>query len=373
MKFFKKIFSSNQRDFSDPEILLEENSPLSPITAVVEQDERVAYFYLWGPEGSRFGMKACWIRNLSQAPTKRDEAALKASMPPMLPAAHCKFPQGQEKLKKDKLRIVWLEEGDGAALYEGNKLLAAIPSWGGMGGFSGYARDCIGQNELAWEFSVENVFPDRVKRAEEFWASWDKENNPFAQYQSEFMQLYEEYFGESDTYFALDGEQGPPKGLYVRKGEQKFVFASLGMALFPMPQVEMYTERPGEIHRIELACMLSKGIKEEDVQSMANYFGGQTSLPWDQITFLGEGHTILFPLGEDSGFSAVLLTNTLSVLPKVELPDYRSSKVNLLWMIPITEAERKYALEKGSESLKKKLDKLGDEVFSLERKSTIKP
>lgn len=46
------------------EPLLCEVSPNGNIQAIVEQDDRVAYFYLHGAPDTEFGVRACWIRNL---------------------------------------------------------------------------------------------------------------------------------------------------------------------------------------------------------------------------------------------------------------------------------------------------------------------
>jgi hypothetical protein len=57
----------------------------------------------------------------------------------MMPRAHCKHPAWLTSTRSSKnVRIVWSEEGDAAALYERDQLLAVIPSWSGSGGFDGF-------------------------------------------------------------------------------------------------------------------------------------------------------------------------------------------------------------------------------------------
>jgi hypothetical protein len=93
MKFLKNLFSSKER--SKPEILIEEQGLSCPITAIVEQDDQVAFFYLWGKEGSSFGAKSCWVRNLQPATEKVDTRAVEQGIAPMMPRSFCKFPDGQ--------------------------------------------------------------------------------------------------------------------------------------------------------------------------------------------------------------------------------------------------------------------------------------
>jgi hypothetical protein len=371
MSFLKKLFSSKEKEFQKAEVLIEEQSPSCPITAIVEQDNRVAYFYLWGPENSNFGVKSCWIRNLNQAPNELEEKLMKKGIPPMLPKKFCKFPEGQEKLNKNDLKIIWTEEGDSAALLVKNKIVSIIPSWGGQNGFYGYAKNCQGQGNFAWELSESNVFIERIEKSIEYWDLWDKELNPFQIQQPIILGAYDETFGNHDKYYAIDGNEWPPKGLYLRKGESKTIFATVGLSLVPMPVVEMYSENRFESNRIELGIILDSVFSEKDIQEIAEWISGQSSIPWDNITFLGEGHTINFKPFNSTKFNSVVLTNRLDILPKPELDDYRDSKVNLLWMIPISKKERNEIMENGSNGILEKLNKIGNRVFSLEREEVI--
>src|SRR5688500_9658010 len=102
MSFFKNLFTSKKEEPEQPgqlEVLLEDRCHSCPITAIVEQDNRVAYFYLWSEKIEKFGTKSCWIRNLKQAPDQRESDLMNKGVPPMLIKANCKFPAGQERLK----------------------------------------------------------------------------------------------------------------------------------------------------------------------------------------------------------------------------------------------------------------------------------
>ncbi|MBL6449376.1 suppressor of fused domain protein [Fulvivirga sp. 29W222] len=370
MSFIKKIFSSKEA-IKEPEVLLEEESPLCPIKAIVEQDDRVAYFYLWGADETSFGVKSCWIRNLTHAPDEPETKLINKGIPPMLPKQYCKFPDGQEKLKASDLSLVWLEEGDAAALFLKKEILAIIPSWSGLEGFTGYARDCKGNGYLAWEITKANELPERVEQAISCWFSWSSELNPFRLEQPRILEVYEELLGKNDKYYAIDGNQWPPKGLYLRNGASKTVFATVGLSLIPMPSVEIYVDDRLEYNRIELGIILDSQLQEDDLQSIAEWISGQSSLPWDNITFLGEGHTINFQPLNSKKFNSVLLTNKLGALPKIELGQYRNSRVNFLWMVPISHMERKEVIDKGSDSLIAKLNKVGSAIYSLDRSEVV--
>ncbi|UII30446.1 suppressor of fused domain protein [Fulvivirga ulvae] len=370
MSFLKKIFSTKEAE-KEPEVLLEEESPLCPIKAIVEQDERVVYFYLWGDEETNFGIKSCWVRNLTHAPDELETKLLNKGIPPLLPRQYCKFPEGQEKLKPGDLSIVWLEEGDGAALFLKDEILAIIPAWSGLEDFPGYARDCKGHGNFAWEITDSNELPERVEQAIACWYSWSSELNPFRLEQPRILEVYEDLLGKSDKYYAIDGNQWPPKGLYLRNGASKTVFATVGLSLIPMPSVEMYVDDRLEHNRIELGIILDSQLQESDLQNIAEWISGQACLPWDNITFFGEGHTINFQPLNSNKFNSVILTNQLELLPKIELGKYRNSHVNFLWMVPISQKERKDVIDNGSESLISKLDKIGTAIYSLDRDEVV--
>ncbi|TPN88880.1 suppressor of fused domain protein [Aquimarina algicola] len=371
MSFFKKIFSSKEKEFQKADILLEQKSPCCPITAIVEQDNRVAHFYLWGPENSNFGVKSCWIRNLKDAPKALEIELMDKGIPPMLPKEFCKFQKGQEKLNKNDLDIVWTEEGDAAALLVKDEIIAIIPIWSGQNGFHGYAKDCLGQGDFAWELTESNVFIERIHKSKEYWNSWNDELNPFQILQPFILDTYDEIFGKHDQYFAIDGNEWPPKGLYLRKGEFKTIFATVGVSLLPMPVVEMYSENRLESNRIELGMICDSVFSENDIQQIAEWISGQTTIPWGNITFLGEGHTIGFIPLHSTKYNSVLLTNRLDILPKPELGDYRESKINFFWMVPISENERNEIMKNGSEVILERLNKIGEKLFSLDREEVL--
>src|SRR5262245_12620839 len=120
---------------AEGDCVLSEISPHGNVEAYVEQDERVAFFYLRALGDNPFGFKSCWIRNLAPAPQELDRAAMRDGRAPMLPARYCRDVAGSAALKLENLRIVWLEEGNAAALLEHDETVAIIPGWSGENGF----------------------------------------------------------------------------------------------------------------------------------------------------------------------------------------------------------------------------------------------
>ena len=367
MSLLKKLFGSDATKREKPEVLMELRSPACPITAIVEQDNQVAYFYLWGDEDSDFGVKACWIRNLDEAPINADLKQMEEGIPPMLTKAYCRFSEGQIPLQADDLEIVWFEEGDGAALMEKGEVIAIIPSWAGMNGFSGYARDCVAEGDYCWELKSSNILLERVRKAKEYWRLWDLEVNPFHMIQPQLLQQYEDNLGKSDQYFAIDGNEWPPRGLFLKKGEIKDVFVTVGLSLLPMPVAEMYSEDPNEVNRIELGFLLNAGLSQAELNLIGSWISGQAGIPWRRISWLGNGHTVTFNILERTKMTSVVLVKHLNHLPDIQLENYRDSQVNILWMVPITEKERNFIIDHGFEPFSEKLNNIGSEIFNIDR------
>jgi hypothetical protein len=132
---------------------------------------------------------------------------MRSGFPSRNPACYCRDTAGRTAPAADDLRVVWLPEGNGAALYERDEILAIIPPWSGTKGFHGYARDNIGQGPVAWELGSDNVLFERFKQAQSYWQKWeDQEFWPSVQ-SSQISQL-EKVFGRHTKYYAIDGANG---------------------------------------------------------------------------------------------------------------------------------------------------------------------
>lgn len=342
---------------AEPVVLVESWSPSCPIQAFVEESDTCCYFYLWvhpGTENS--SMKSCWICNVGKAPDKIDVDAMKGGMPPAMPAEYVKHDAEGIRLNRDKLSIVWLEEGDAAALLEGDTLICVIPGWSGYQGFCGYSRYALGTAPYAWELAqAEEVLGARVTKSREFWNYFEGEY--WGEVQQMHMKVLEDFFGQYEQYYAIDGGEFPPKALVsgIRDGVQYGITA--GVSLLPMPQVEQYfQEETPDFRRIELGFAASEA-QSGVCMKMYAYISSISRIPWRDISFLGHGHTIPLPSGGIEGFSAVWLLDS-RLLPQIDAPvypDFMGDKINLLWLVPLKEEEFVKIKEIGTEEALKLL------------------
>lgn len=343
---------------SEPEVVLQEVSPHGNLEAIIEQDDRVAHFYLRSPDFEEFGLKTCWIRNLSEAPDILDVEGMRQGIPPMLSKEFCLHPEGQEPLDSERLSLVWFPEGDGVALMEDDNMLAAIPAWGGMKGFSGYARDCIGQSTLCWKLDDSTEFKARISEAERFWNQWDRDESPWHSCQDEFLAAYESVLGPHSRYFAIDGGNWPPKALVRFDTPDCTYLLTLGVSLRPQPAVEMYYDEPADFRRFEFGACIAREVEDETISSIASYLSGQSTLPWQQFTFFAHGHTIpCDAFGGDQTlrcFTSVLLVDSPPSAPDLNPPRIDGERVSLLWTVPITPTEQQIAERDGSKELIKR-------------------
>ena len=330
-------------------IILEDMSPDNTLQAVVEEDTGVVFFYIWGGRDSSFGVRSCWVRNLLPAPEQAWGKDIPSGKAPPLPRKHCKHPDGAPPLISERLRVVWFEQGDGAALLEGDDILAVIPGWSGQDGFNGFARDCNGTSELCWELEKGNVLSEQVHSALDFWKAWDSSPTPWERVQQSVIESVEKSVGAHKKYFAIDRGEWPPMGLLQISVPGGTAFVTVGVSLRPQPSVDGYVDEPSLYRRIELGMCVGGDLGQAQLNKIGGYVSAQTHFPWSLFTWLGPGHTIncnLFP-----GFSSVVLTPQPLGAPPVKLASFRGDPVTLLWMIPITEPELRFAMDNSSEAL----------------------
>lgn len=350
-----------------PKILIESQSPMCPIRAFVEQDDNVAYFYLFS-KNENFGLKSCWLRNIAQTPQEISLEDMQNGIPSLLNAEYC-TQQSNEPLKSNELEIIWFEECDGAALLERGEILAIIPSWSGSKDFWGYSRDCKGDSKLCWGLGTPetNVLFRRVKRSINYWKLWN--GDLWSKVQNKYLNTLENKFGKSKNYYAIDGGNWPPKAL-VRFFNQKHILCTMGLSLIAQPKIE-----DDNLKRIELAISLDPSYSEEDIKKLGVYISGQSSLSWNQITWLGDGHTLscdCLPESKyGSEFKYVFLIKNFDNEYDIKFDSFLGDNINVLWMIPITENEKKYAIEHGSNKLKEKLNENNVSLLFKDRKEVV--
>ena len=336
------------------DVLLEEWSPVCSIQAVVEDNGQAVYFYLWVNPGSENAeIRNCWICNRVPAMEDMDYEAMKMGMAPRMPRAYVTHDSAGICLDREKLSLVWFEEGDGAALYEDGRMIAVIPGWAGRE-FPGYSLYAKGMAPFAWE--LQEALPVLEQRMERSRMYWDiMEGGYFETMQQEQLAAMEAFFGPHKKYYAIDGGGFPPKALVTgeRKGSQ-YAF-TLGNGALAQPKVEQYfQDETWKYRRMELGVAFPQGCSQEGIMAMLNYTAAQASLPWKELSWLGHGHTI--PCSGVEGYEGVLLLSPAlcGVQEGPAYPMFMDEPVNLLWMMLLTGEEYELVKEQGTDPILEK-------------------
>ncbi len=334
-------------NMGESKILLEEWSPVCNIQAFVERTDTSCYFYLWVKPGMEDAVvKSCWICNVSAAPGELDVESMRQGIAPAMPVQYVLHDAGGMELDADKLKIVWFEEGNAAALLSEEELLCVIPCWSGYQGFHGYSRYADGMAPCAWGLAdALGTIGPRVARSQAFWDWFEYEPEYWKITQKTHMDALENFFGPCQNYYAIDNEEFPPKAL-VRGGRDGVVYGiTAGVSLIPMPGIELYDSQD---YRTDRRMELGFAVVEQHeglCNQMFSYLAAASAYPWQEETFFAHGHTV--PYNRIEGFAAVLFVNPRMV-PGLEMPDYKpcmEDPVNLLWVVPITEEEYRFAME----------------------------
>lgn len=340
-----------------PGILFEQPSPFGNIFAVVEDFGKCIYFSLYGPENiTPLGedperwtpMRSCWVCNTAPVSTAHafDMGGIMETMnqgtPPPMPAKHCLHADQGLKLNKDELEVVWFEEGDCAALLYQGEIMAVIPPWAtpSVSEYVGYAREFKGSPFLGIG-SLDEIFAvieQRIKRAQAFWETWMQPGTWKAFLECR-MQILEDKFGKHQRYFSIDGGKFPPKALVVFENEKHFIFITIGMSIFAQPRVELYQENPGNFRRIELGMQLDKQIVDAiGLEKIGQFMSNISSMPWNQLCWLGEGHTLNTDLFKSLKSDQVKLGDHPEA--SFVLPSYQGDIVKMLWLTAVIPQEQ---------------------------------
>jgi Suppressor of fused protein (SUFU) len=340
-----------------PEILVESTSPYESRRILVECDGTATAAYLNDEANS---IAATWIANHQPAPPTTDLGRLNAGRAPVMPVAHTKHPGGRPPLDPGSLSVVWFEEGDGGAVLENGQLLAVIPGWSDMAkGMPGYSRDIIGQTPFGWSLddAMEGLAP-RAEKASAFW-KWRDSSGSWGGFQQAVLGHLLSKLGPGANYWDAAAGKQPVVGVSERPptpGRPYTVLSTVGMSCQRMPVVEQFVEEPDQYTRIELAMATTLASTQA-----ARVFLWLAQYPWRAVTWFGPGHSVrwyhqpsTFPLG--GGNEAVLLLDDPGGLVGPDVPDlsgfsFGGDPVRWLWVIPVTERERRLAKDRGSASL----------------------
>ena len=332
--------------------LLEEPSPSVAVAATVEEDDRCTHLYLQGAPDSGFAARSCWVRNHGEAPEKLEVERMKQGEAPMLPAGNCLWPNGSPHLDPGKLSLVWFEEGTGAALFEADELLCLIPPTRDAS-VPGQARDCKTPSSLALPLGrpSENPLVARVEKARAFWKRWDAED-AWPAVEASLVAAYQTGFGVAPQRKETEAADWPPRFVARFELPGAVVLATGGMSIRPQPYAEGAAPR-----RLELAVAVEPALAGT-LPQLSRFLAAQTDLPWQAFTVLAPGHSIgcgaAIPKGPSGvAFEQLLVCKDPPGAPRVSLPVVEGEPVELLWLVPITTAER--AAEKDRAKLQQRL------------------
>ncbi|GAA0999067.1 suppressor of fused domain protein [Acrocarpospora macrocephala] len=330
--------------------MLTSANPYGSRTLSVECDQVSSVAYLRDPGGIVHG--AVWLANHVPAPTSVDLGRLNAGLPPIMPRSHTRYPQGTEPFDGTRLRVLWFEEGDGVALYEGEELLAVIPGWADLDrGMPGYARDALGESPFAWALAeaLDGLTP-RVRKARAYW-EWREKEGSWTSFQQFVMGHLDSRLGPPGRYWDASAGGLPRIGVTERPGQDYTILSTVGMSCQRMPTAELY-DTPT---RVELAV-----ATRQDPRMAARLFLWLGQYPWRSVTWLGHGHTArwyhqpgTFPLG--NGHEGVILLAEPAGLPDISGFAFGGDAVQWLWLVPITDTELRLAAERGHEVLSSRL------------------
>lgn len=355
-------------------VLAEVSNENQTLAAVVQQDHRAAYFYIYPAEAysDRYQVRACWLRNLAAAPLQEDRAALEQGQPPMLAAEFCRNLEGEAPLNPEGLMVVWSESDDGAALWYYGQLLAVIPGWSLYIDHSVcYSASCIKESPLAYPLgsASTNTQYAQAESTRQFWRSWQREEgNPWPKMQRDFQARYEPHFGPSVKYYAIDQGKWPPMAITQHERDGIYYFLTMGVSIRPMPWVEiLFNDEASRYRRMEMAIAIdSQYMTEDNAVQMASALAGFAHAPWARLTWIGEGHTLesdVAPLGYE-GY--ILSSSFYPHSAHLTLPQQYGDPVNLFWASPVFTAERQlaHATPNGGHDLVNRLREQGvDHIF----------
>jgi hypothetical protein len=127
------------------------------------------------------------------------------------------------------------------------------------------------------------------------------------------------------------------------------------------------TQEAGEGLEFVLSAPSDDTLHTQLVASAAYYHAGRRE---DR---LGLGHTV--PLGEPwlegSACHHVLVSLPYPYGPDLEVCEWDCGRARLLWLLPITTAEREFKKANGLEAMEARFDELGIEYWNPQRPSAV--
>ena len=343
------------------QILLEQASPYEAVNSVVESDGRTVYLYLDRPDDKNKIWRACWVRNLRPAPAGPDKEALETGCAPLLPFDACKHPAGLPAPRAEDLALIWFPEGDSVALTEHGDVIAVIPPWAGLDGCSGYARDCTDMSPVCWPLGAQgnNATLAQVREAQGFWREWET-GDVWPHLQAAYLSAIEAGLGCAHSAdYSIDSGRFPPKFLARVDRDDAAVLVTGGVSVRPQPEVVKRYKDPSQVRRVEVGLALHPSLAGGPLTELLSSISSLVGIPWAHQVWLASGHTMPargVPVGPSgTRFDALLVLSEREGAPPITFAPYRGDTITLHWLVPITEAERKLAMDTDSMTLIKRL------------------
>jgi hypothetical protein len=174
---------------------------------------------------------------------------------------------------------------------------------------------------------------ERIQRAEQCWQSWAS-SDPFAELRDILLPRYRRRWGAEIKAFAVDGGRWPPLMLVQFAADSESRFVTIGMSLRPQPNVELQTERPSAVRRIEMGIVFRPGGVLATPDQAIDLLAGQGRYPWRHWTWLGTGHHAKLTRPDGTFWN---LTYAADEEWRSEKLSVRDDPLNLLWAIPLSD------------------------------------
>ena len=276
---------------------------------------------------------ACWVKNhVYVEDYYSGDEDLKRGLQPKMPTLYCNYADDLAQFQEEDLELVWGEEGYAVALYEKDELVCVIPYWTDdhFLGYSKYSNKSDVQG-FPWPLNdaKSNSMFERMAKAKTFWGQ--DFGKLWSDYQTGYISELEEQFGKHTQYYAIDGNEFPPRGLAVFEKDGYSYAFTIGMGLFPQPRAELFFENAEKVEKIELAFCYKTNL-EFDAMKALSTIASIATIPWISKTFLADLHTVNFKI-HPSYEVAVLVSKDDANLAHINCLNQQS--VNLLWLLPL--------------------------------------
>jgi hypothetical protein len=343
-------------------ILYQETNPYSSMTAFLEDDGRTVYLYLQSQFNPGYKMQSVWVKNRVPAPDTTD---LSTGMAPVLSKTEVVDPYNISPISVEDVHFIWLEEGNGVALFVKEKLCAFLPPWSGVQGFHGYSANAKIEATTAHPLGNPDygVLADRIAGSRKFW-EFRAEKDSWSKIQSGVLSHLEAQFGSHTQYWSADGGKFPIIGIAKFRTGQLSIYSTVGMSAQNMPCVELFVKNYQAEARIELVIAIQEPTGNLSETWAPHFIGELVKYPWNMQNWFGEGHSISLPkkdpLSETEFDHLVFVKKTdFSQIgdQKIEMPRLEGfvsadrNPVNFLFLIPILEEERLFLVDHGFSEL----------------------